>query len=114
MCKFIEDENLSRAWGRAVRPMIGRGAVKEIAPCCVSITGFDNGVAREDPRIRSVLDASLLEEKRQNCHTVANTIFPESMWNPSAPRSALFARYALALPRMKRASTKNRALLKQV
>jgi len=106
--EFVDDDDLSRAWGRAVRPMIGRGSVAEIAPLCVSITGFDDGIPHEDSKIRSVLDASLTGANKQNCHTVANTIFPDSMWNPSAPRSVLFDRYQRSLPRMTKASTKNR------
>jgi hypothetical protein len=106
--EFIEDKNLSRAWARAVHPMTIRGGVGEIAPLCVSITGFDDGVPREDQAVRSTLDAALGAAGKQDCHTVANTIFPQSMWNPRAPRSALFDRYARSLPRMRKASKKNR------
>lgn len=108
MRDFIEDDNLSRAWGRAVRSMIVRGGVAEIAPLCVSITGFDEGIVREDAGIRDALDAGLSAANKQDCHTVANTIFPQSMWNPNVPRSALFDRYARSLPRMVKASKKNR------
>ena len=106
--EFIEDKNLSSAWARVVRPMIGRGAVEEIAPLCVSITGFDDGVVSEDSKIRDALDAILSSEGKADCHTVANTIFPASLWNPGASRTLLFDRYALTLPRMIKASKKNR------
>src|SRR5882724_4771515 len=43
----IEEQDLSRAWARAVRPMLGARARSEVAPVCVSITGFDQGVVRE-------------------------------------------------------------------
>ena len=108
MREFIKDDNLSRAWARAVHPMVLRGGAAEIAPLCLSIVGFDDGVAREDPIIRTALDTALEAAGKQDCHTVANTIFPQSMWNPSAPRSVLFDRYAQSLPRMLKASTKNR------
>jgi len=108
MREYVEDENLSRAWARAVRPMLGRPTVGEVAPLCVSITGFDNGVVREDPAIRGALDAALTNARKQDCHTVANTLFPESLWNSNAPRSALFDRYTLFLPRLLKASRKNR------
>jgi hypothetical protein len=107
-CEFIEDENLSHAWGRVVMPMLRRGGVAEIAPVCVSITGFDNGVVREDPNVRGALDAALLSANKQDCHTVANTIFPQSMWNMRANRTALFQRYQRSLPRMIKATAKNR------
>jgi hypothetical protein len=106
--EMIEDENLSRAWARAVQPMLQRRGPKEIAPLCVSITGFDDGVVREDARVRRALDATLTHGSKQNCHTVANTLFPHSLWNPKAPREMLFKRYAFSLPRLMSASTKNR------
>jgi hypothetical protein len=105
---FIEDSNLSRAWARAVHPMTLRRGVTEISPLCVSITGFKEGVVHEDPLVRRALDAALTAGLRQDCHTVANTIFPQSMWNPAAPRSALFARYERSIARMTQASKKNR------
>ncbi len=106
--ELIEDENLSTAWGRAIRPMLGHRATSEIAPICVSITGFVQGVPREHHAIRSAIDAGLTAAGKQSCHTVANTIFPESMWNPKAPRALLFDRFTRSLPRMTRSSTKNR------
>ena len=33
--EFIEDDNLSRAWARAILPMVVRGGVHELAPLCV-------------------------------------------------------------------------------
>lgn len=106
--EYVEDENLSRAWARAVRPMLGHAAVGEVARLCVSIAGFDDGVVREDLAIRGALDAALKAARKQDCHTVANTLFPESMWNSNAPRSTLFERYTLSLPRLLKASKKNR------
>lgn len=105
---YIEDENLSLAWARVAHRMMGRGHETEIAPLIVSITGFDSGVVREDDVIRTCLDDSLLDADQQDCNGVANTIFPESFWNPQAPRTALFDRYRRSLPRIKKASTKNR------
>jgi hypothetical protein len=108
MAEFIEDDSLSRAWARVVKPMLQRGGDAEIAPVCVSITGFDDGVVREDPALRAVLDAALEGAELQNCHTVANTIFPKSLWNPKASRAVLFERYSQSLPRLLEASVKNR------
>jgi hypothetical protein len=104
---YIEDNNLSFAWARALDPII-RGRAKEVAPLIISVTGFENGVPVEDPRVRLALDDVLGGLNLQSCDRVANTIFPQSYWNQSAPRSELFRRYAAALPRLRRASTKNR------
>lgn len=105
--EIIQDDNLSLAWGRAVRPMLMRRGVKEIAPLCVSITGFDQGVVGEVPTIRTALDGILQKEHGQDCATVANTIFPESMWNPRAPRTHLFERYLRAAPKLRKMSKAN-------
>lgn len=104
---FVESDNLSIAWAQAVRPMLVRGGPSEVVPMIVSVTGFEDGVPQEDPTVRRVLDETLSALEMQSCHTVANTIFPESLWNPTMPRSNLFKRYETALPRLKKASTKN-------
>jgi hypothetical protein len=104
---YIEDRNLSFAWARALDPVI-RGSAREIAPLIVSVTGFEDGVPVEDPTLRSNLEDVLVRLNLQSCDRVANTIFPQSYWNESAPRSELFRRYLAALPRLRRASTKNR------
>jgi hypothetical protein len=105
---YIEDSNLSRAWGRAVRPMMQPGGPSEIAPLVVSIVTAETGHVDEDPNLRAALDALLRgRNKGQDCHTVANTIFPSSLWNRTAPRSLLFERYAASLPRIKAATRAN-------
>jgi hypothetical protein len=74
----------------------------------VSVTGFKDGVPDEDRAIRNALDAALLADDLQSCETVANTIFPNSLWNPSAPASQLYARYDKILPKLLKMSSKNR------
>ena len=106
--QFIEEANLSVAWARALRIASARGR-KEVGPLVVSVTGFDtSGAFQEEPRIRRELDALLAGRGMQSVDTVANTIFPWSMWNPSAPRRQLFDRYSRIAPRLRGASGKNR------
>ena len=105
---YIEHSNLSTAWALAVHTMMERGGPSEIAPVVISITGFDNGVPEENTTIRTLLDEMLDRNEMQSCDTVANTIFPLSLWNPNAPRAQLFDRYRAVLPRIRKASTKNR------
>jgi len=102
---YIERPNLSHAWGAALRLVLARG---EVAPLIVSVTGFDGNVPREDPSIRAALGATLEGLGLQSCDTVASTIFPHSLWNPAAPAQALFDRYMSILPKLRKASTKNR------
>lgn len=105
---YIDAPNLSVAWARAIRAASVRGR-REVGPLVVSVTGFDkSGEYQEDPRIRRALDKVLRSRGMQAVDTVASTIFPWSMWNPSAPRAQLFARYQRIAPRIKRASAKNK------
>jgi len=104
---YLEDTNLSVAWARALRLASAPGQ-KEIGPLIVSVTGFDtDGAFQEDQGIRVALDALLADEGKQSVDTVANTIFPSSMWNPGAPRQRLFERYGSVLSRLRRSSHKN-------
>ena len=106
--RYIEEPNLSVAWARALLAVSAPGRT-EVGPLVVSVTGFDpSGGLREEPGIRMALDELLSREGLQSVDTVARTIFPWSMWNPAAPRSDLFARYLKMVPRLRRASEKNR------
>ncbi len=105
---YIEEPNLSVAWARAIQVASAPGR-KEIGPLIVSITEFEeSGAFREEPTIRNALDEVLAREGKQTVETVSGTIFPWSMWNPSAPRRQLFDRYRKITPRLRRAGAKNR------
>lgn len=105
---YIEESNLSVAWARALKIATARGR-NEIAPLIVSVTGFDEtGDAFEDMGIRGAIDGLLEREGKQGIDTVANTIFPFSLWNPSGSRQLLYDRYKRVAPRLRKASAKNR------
>lgn len=55
----------------------------------------------ENDEIKRYLDQSLLEHKKHSIDTVANTIFPMSLWNPQSPRQQLYEWYKLAWSRIK-------------
>jgi hypothetical protein len=104
---YVEERNLSIAWGRALRLSSARGH-SEVVPLVVAITGFDeHGNVGEESQVRCALENLLAAEGKQSIETVANTIFPRSLWNPAAPRGVLFKRYQDILPRLRRASRKN-------
>lgn len=104
---YLEERNLSVAWAKALRLASERGR-REVAPLVVSVTGFsDAGEFEEEPRIRLALDAVLTSSGKQRVDTVANTIFPRSLWNSAAPREDLFDRYRRIAPRLRKASRKN-------
>ncbi len=104
---YLEERNLSMAWGRGLRLAGARGN-SEVVPLVVAITGFDNdGTVEEELQVRSALENVLATEGKQSIETVANTIFPRSLWNPGAPRQVLFKRYLEILPKVLRATRKN-------
>ena len=105
---YIEDGNLSFAWGKALRLVSKRGR-SEMAPLIVSFTGFDDrGSVLEDTAIRSILDELLQEDGLQSVKTVGGTIFPVSLWNPNVSRTQFFERYRRIIPRLRKVSSKNK------
>lgn len=96
----IEGNNLSVAWGRAFLEVV---RAREIAPLVVVINELDNAEPPEVAEIRETLDRALeAEGEGLSCHTVANTIFPQSLWNPEANRQELYERYVRILPRIRK------------
>jgi thymidylate synthase len=93
-------KNLSMAWAEVFLKLMDQGT-EELSPVIVTVTDIDEqGVAKEIPAFRQRLDQELAAHGEQRCHTVANTIFPESLWNPAAENNAkkLFERYERIWP----------------
>lgn len=105
--QLITETNLSRAWAQGFLAVTEPG-VKKIVPMVVTITDIGDAAPIECEPIRQALDSALAQQGAEQCATVANTIFPRSMWNPHAPREELFARYARAFPHIKRAHPGNK------
>lgn len=104
---FIEEDNLSLAWAKSFAKLIESG-VQEITPLVVTVTGFTNGCPMQNTEIQKQLDSVLLKNNKFPINTVANTLFPQSLWNPNTGRSQLFERYMRLLPIIKRNSVQNR------
>jgi len=112
---FVTERNLSVAWQSAFLAS-ARPGVKAFAPLVVTVTGFNNGEPDEVLGARSLIDAALAayakEEDRKKgsnketdpltCQTVANTIFPRSLWAPGVDRHSFYSRYSAMLSRLKR------------
>jgi hypothetical protein len=86
----ITGANPSEVWARAFL-RVAQSPNRELTPLVVTITTPFGVQERQD--IRSVVDASLADAGEPSVDTVAGTIFPASLWNPSHPRQALFDRY---------------------
>jgi len=113
----IEETDVSTAWAKAFLKVITRG-VYELSPLVVTVT-MDDDPAPEVDTIRTALDKCIREFRASNnenlkkihtVHTVANTIFPYSYWNPNAANDAelLYDRFEKAWPRLKKCSQNKR------
>jgi thymidylate synthase len=94
--QIINEDNLSVAWAKAFLRSISQS--KEIIPLIVMVNDLNNDSGWEDMEIRRILDNYLKKMGKQSCNTVANTIFPESLWNPKAGKEQLYERYFQILP----------------
>jgi hypothetical protein len=105
---LIEDDDLARAWGRAVLHVLAHPGTA-ISPLTLSITGFGRDISPEDVGIRAALDEALRSSKMQSVDTVAGTIFPQSIWRyVGYDRHRLYEQYQTNAPRYRAlAPTKN-------
>jgi thymidylate synthase len=98
---LIEEQNLSHAWAKAFLKLMSPG-VREIQPLLIIINKFESNIPIEDSEIREAVDNSLKRYGKSSCHTVANTIFPKSLWNQNIKRDFLYKRYLEILPRLRK------------
>jgi hypothetical protein len=115
----VSEPNLSVAWLKAFT-LVTEPGVDAIAPAVVTVTGFVDSVPQEIPSIAVLIDAALAEHHHRRlqqrpsrkhlpksmvsltCNSVANTIFPTSLWSPGASRQTLYERYRRIIPQLKR------------
>jgi len=97
----IEEYNLSVAWAKAFLKAMESGFT-EITPLVITVKGLTDSVADDGTLIRNALDEALLKQGKSSCDTIANTIFPQSLWNPKRERQLLYDRYTNIQPRLKK------------
>lgn len=98
---LIAEPNLSTAWARAFLHILDHPG-KEVSPLVISIDGFHTGQPLEDETLTRALDAALVAVGEQEVHTVANTIFPTSVWRLSrGDRQRFYATYIKSIDRYK-------------
>ncbi len=103
--QVIIENNLSVAWGKAFLEALNPR--KDLTPLVVMVRDFENGDVREDAIIRDLLETALESMGKQSCNTVANTIFPKSLWNPNEDRDQLYNRYKKLFPCLQKIERKN-------
>jgi len=107
--EFIRADNLSIAWLAAAKTLLAKSTVK------AGREAWDLAVEIADPAaevsdIRAGLDAVLTRQGLQSVGTVANTIFPQSLWQSSQSRDEFFDRYRHMVRKLKKFRGNNRGL----
>jgi len=97
----ISSVSISDAWLTSVA-LAANGPRREVVNLNVTVNGLERGGPEEDLEVRSLLDEMLSVEEMGSVETVANTIFPASLWNPRRPKEALFERYMKAFPKIRK------------
>lgn len=94
---LVEHNSISEAWCRTLEHIIDCPG-SEITPLVVSLTEFN-----ETPSFRSALDAYLKKNNKAKIHTVAETIFPESLYVLNGfDRHKFYQGFLEILPRIKK------------
>jgi hypothetical protein len=103
----VQENDLSTAWLEALKKVLAARKY-EVTPLVVSISGFgDNYSIPENLAVRDILDKFLVEHGEQECHTVANTIFPIRMYQQARyDRKQLFTDFNLIYERIREANKK--------
>lgn len=86
-----KSQNLSVAWIEVFNHLMQPG-VSDLSPAVISISDFDEcSLPREVLGVQEAIDGV----NKQTCRTIASTIFPNSLWTPSATENAkiLYERY---------------------
>lgn len=105
----VSHPSLSETWREAFLKFATPG-VTSLSPIMLEYTGFKDGRPAEDAYVRNALDDALRSSRACDCHEVASTIFPRSLWNPKDKNGAatLVERYLRIWPRVKARSSANK------
>lgn len=100
--------SLSEAWTGAVRIAL-ESKKHEVVPLTV-VVELNDTAAELNRKLEKRLDKVLERNRKQCVETVARTIFPNGLWNPSSPRQQLYERYRKILPKLHHYSQNRRGL----
>jgi hypothetical protein len=95
---LIMSDCVSLAWAKAFKKAL---QANPSPPMLIQINAPE-GKINECDEIRILLDGSLEDCGFSPVMTVANTIFPISIWNPNRHRQELYERYRAIWPRVKK------------
>lgn len=95
---FFDEPNVSFAWAKVFRAL-DQSRLKELTSLTVSFGGFKGNTVGQDDSFLKIMDTCLEANAMQSVQTVANTIFPESLWKlAKGDREALYHLYIENLP----------------
>lgn len=106
--ELLTSDNLSHGWGKVFLRLMAPGT--HAAPIVLSIGGFHDGRATEDPTVRQAVDDALAAHGKYPAAVSAMTIFPYKHWlrHAEEPRQTLFDWYSKQfLPRLKARDKRN-------
>jgi len=90
--------NISAAWARLFHA-VDHTPGKELISAVISFTGFSAAGPIEEGNVREVLNTCLAEDGKEEIETVANTIFPQALWEFSkGDRNRFYAMYIENMP----------------
>jgi len=101
--------SLDEAWLLAVK-IACSSRRREVSPLVVAFDVTTNQPAPQCQALHSELNVALAASGHATVETVANTLFPRSLWDPSRPREQLFKRYMKILPTLRRDVRNHRGL----
>src|SRR5205085_8819885 len=90
--------SIHEAWRRAVLLCLKNSRDAEARALSIEICFHDGA---DDRVFRNALNAALAENELASVDTVARTIFPRGLWNPTKPRQHLYDRYLRILPKLR-------------
>jgi thymidylate synthase len=89
---IIEEANISHAWRKLFHHSI-EAPTDSLSPVMLTTRGVSVDAINEDLNIRTILDKALHDNGHSSVDTVANTLFPKTLWNRALPRQRLYERY---------------------
>jgi hypothetical protein len=95
----ISGLTITNVWRRAIT-LASRSPRKEITNLIVNVENLDERHELHHNATLHSLNAAMLANGNHAVYTVANTIFPRSLWHPRLSRDAFYERYFRLWPRI--------------
>ncbi len=106
----IQETNLSYAWAKVLLRVLDE-SLNNPPPIALTLTGFENGLPKEDAQVRELLDPILCCYEKNTVDVSALVLFPFKAWNRRGrPDSKIFFKWCLDkfIPRLKERDVRNR------